>query len=429
MNYLMLSISSLVSLFDFGFASQFSRNISYIFSGAQSLKMVGFEENQVGKSINFRLLATAIQTSRSVYSIISVIVLFFMLTLGTLYMYFVTEGFDNIKNSLLIWITFSLCTFFNIYYSYYTALLIGKGLVKESKQALVYSKISYILISSILLLLFDFGLLGITVASLISPFLSRILSYRAFFSNEIISKISEFNISKLEKRNLFKIIWFNSRRLGLVFVGSYAITKFGMFLAGFYLTLEEISSYGLMTQLIGILASLSSTLFSVYTPKFAELRINKDKNNLLFFFSRTMGTFYFLFFLGSFFLVWLSPFLLSLIRSNVALPSSYIVIVYLLVILLEQNHSIFSSLIVIGNSVPFTGVALLSGAFIVLLSYLSLEYTTMGIFGLVLSQGLVQLMYNNWKWPLVVCRYFNISYIHFLFISLKNALSFKIKLN
>ena len=31
MNYLMLTVSSLVALFDFGFAPQFGRNITYVF--------------------------------------------------------------------------------------------------------------------------------------------------------------------------------------------------------------------------------------------------------------------------------------------------------------------------------------------------------------------------------------------------------------
>ena len=34
LNYLMLTISSLIALFDFGFAPQFGRNITYLFSGA-----------------------------------------------------------------------------------------------------------------------------------------------------------------------------------------------------------------------------------------------------------------------------------------------------------------------------------------------------------------------------------------------------------
>lgn len=38
MNYLMLTVGSLVSLFDFGFAPQFGRNITYVFAGAQAHK-------------------------------------------------------------------------------------------------------------------------------------------------------------------------------------------------------------------------------------------------------------------------------------------------------------------------------------------------------------------------------------------------------
>ena len=38
MNYLMLTVGSLVALIDFGFAPQFGRNITYVFSGAQKLE-------------------------------------------------------------------------------------------------------------------------------------------------------------------------------------------------------------------------------------------------------------------------------------------------------------------------------------------------------------------------------------------------------
>ena len=43
MNYLMLTVGSLVSLFDFGFAPQFGRNITYVFAGAQALKKEGVD--------------------------------------------------------------------------------------------------------------------------------------------------------------------------------------------------------------------------------------------------------------------------------------------------------------------------------------------------------------------------------------------------
>ena len=56
MNYLMLTVASLVSLFDFGFAPQFGRNFSYIFSGAQVLHKEGIEINDnTTKDVNYHL--------------------------------------------------------------------------------------------------------------------------------------------------------------------------------------------------------------------------------------------------------------------------------------------------------------------------------------------------------------------------------------
>ena len=43
LNYIFLTISSLVMLFDFGFSPQFSRNVSYVYGGAKTLKKEGIE--------------------------------------------------------------------------------------------------------------------------------------------------------------------------------------------------------------------------------------------------------------------------------------------------------------------------------------------------------------------------------------------------
>ena len=49
MNYLMLSLGALVSLFDFGFTPQFSRNIAYVFTGAQVLQKEGVAVTETSK--------------------------------------------------------------------------------------------------------------------------------------------------------------------------------------------------------------------------------------------------------------------------------------------------------------------------------------------------------------------------------------------
>jgi len=426
MNYLMLTVGSMVSLFDFGFAPQFGRNISYIFSGAQILLKEGIELNEgEKKDVNYRLLATMINTAKYIYQIISFIVLAVMLTFGTLYIYKVTNGFSNVHNSLIIWIVYSISTFFNVYFTYYTSLLSGQGKIMETKKAMVYSKITYIIL--VLILLFSgVGLLGVCIANLISPFVNRYLSHNYFFTKELKSKINIFSVSKKEELELFSIIWYNSKKLGMVFIGSYAITRFGMFLVGLYLPLSVVSSYGLMMQLVGIIFTISGTLFTIFQPKLSALKVTNNKAELLKSFSFSMGISYLLFVLGAAFLLFIVPPLLALMKSNAVLPATSIVLLYLIVMLLENNHSLFATVIVIGNSVPFMWVSLITGGLIAIGSYFSLAFTSTGLLGLVLVQGLVQLAYNNWKWPYVVCREFKINFFEFIYLSMMEVF-FKIK--
>lgn len=230
MNYLMLTISSMVALFDFGFAPQFGRNITYVLSGAQKLKKDGIDESSIdNREINYHLLANMIGTAKYVYKRLAFLVLFFMLTVGSIYIYKVTNGFINIDNSFIIWILFSLSTFFNIYYTYYSSLLIGSGKIKDAEKANVFSKLTYIILV-LLFLELRLGLIGVVLSNLISPFVYRILSYRWFYTKELKSKINSIVINEEEKKNLF----LNNHCLGMIrqfqdsyFQSNYAATVWG----------------------------------------------------------------------------------------------------------------------------------------------------------------------------------------------------------
>lgn len=417
MNYLMLSLGALVSLFDFGFTPQFSRNIAYVFTGAQALKKEGVSVAETN-TINYRLLATMIHTAKFVYRRLAFVVLLVMLTLGTYYIYYVTKGFTNIDNSLSIWVLYSIGTFFNIYYSYYASLLIGKGLIMESKKAMVYSRLVYILLAFVFLMT-GLGLMGVVLANLIAPFVNRYLSYRYFFTSELNEKINVHIISKKEKLELFEIVWYNARKLGLVFLGAYAINKLSIFLAGLYLSLSDIASYGLMLQFFGLLSIVSGMFFNVFESRFSSLRTKGDNKALIGEFAFSMNIYYLTFTVGTIGLLYLGPYFLSLISSNVVLPSFFIMLLFAVVLFLEGNHSSFATFIVTNNNVPFVTSSLVAGFFIGLGDYISLKYTGYGILGLVFVQGLVQIVYANWKWPYVVFTEFNINFKSFLTLGMK----------
>jgi len=412
LNYLMITVGTLVSLFDFGFAPQFGRNFSYILGGAQELKKEGVATN-MASDVNYRLLAVTISVARRVYRRISGGVLLIMLTVGTIYIYKVTDGYSLVDNSLLIWIIYCFSTFFNLYYTYYSSLLTGAGKVMEAKKAMLASRIAGIILT-LGMLYAGLGLLSVVISNLISPFISRFLSYRFFYTNEMKDHLNGFEISESEKKSVFAIIWYNAKKLGLVFIGSYAINKFGMFLAGLFLSLEDVGSYGLMIQLFSILTSVSLCYYQTEMPELASLRVENREKRLVEKFSLSMLVYYMLFLLGAFAIAILGPFLLRLIGSASRLPATSILVLYALVVFLENNHSAFANFIVTGNSVPFVAPSLITGGFIILISYLSLRFTPFGILGLVVVQGTCQLVYNNWKWPFEVLRMFKLSPFSFL---------------
>lgn len=419
MNYLMLTISSIVILIDFGFGPQFGRNFSYVYSGAQEIVKEGVKQNGEGV-INYHLLAVLLETAKKIYRIMSTVALILMLTFGTLYVYKVTAGFSNIENSLLTWVIFSFSTYFNVYFGYYTTLLKGSGLVAEASQAMILSKTFYLLIN-IILLYVGFGLLAVAIANTLSPFVQGLYCRMVYFTKELKDNIN-ININKEEITRTFNAIWYNAKKLGVCNLGAYGINKMGMFLVGLYLPLSEVSSYGLLIQLATILTSISSLLLTSYLPQISGYRVSGDKNKLISLSSFAIVVFWILVIVGSLIIVIAGDNILSFIGSKTVLPSATLCGVYLLICALEANHSNFATLITTKNEVPFVKAGLISGGLITLISFIVLQFTNWGLWAVVLTQGIVQISFNNWYWPQWVLKDFNIGLFGFVSSGMKEFL-------
>lgn len=411
MNYLMLTVSSIVGLMDFGFSPQFGRNFTYVNSGARKLCREGVEEER-GGSIDWHLLSVLISTARFVYRRLSVLALIVMLTFGTGYIWYLTEGFTNVNNSLYIWILYSFSTYFNIYFSYYSSLLTGSGMIRESSQASILSKSAYLVLCTVFLLL-GWGLFAVVAANFIAPFVQRYVSYRAYFKPELKARLAEQTVSREDIRETFSVIWFNAKKLGINFIGAYAVNKMGMFIIGFFLPLATIGSYGLLTQLTTIVTGIANTMFVTYLPKVSNCRVTGDRPMLKRTISFSMLVGQIIMVAGALGIIFVAPYLLELIKSQTMLPSRLVCVLYLVVVALELNHSEFASVISTENKIPYVVPSLVSGGVIVLLTFIALKFTTLGLLGVVLVQGIVQAAYNNWRWPLWVFRELDMSVSEF----------------
>lgn len=415
MNYLMLSVGQLVTLVDFGFSPQFGRNVTYVYSGAQRLLKNGIEtlDSSVKVEINYSLLAALIQTARWIYRLMGGVVLLLMLTAGTGYVYQVTAGFSNLPNSLLIWLIYSAGVFFQIYYSYYSALLTGSGKIKESKKAMVYSNVLKIVLTYVLLYA-GYGLLGVVIANFIYPFLTRYLSYRYYFTAGLRQTLSSYKVSVTEKIALFKTLWHNSKKLGITTLSGYLTYGASTLLAGIYLSLEEVASYGLMIQLIGLIGGISGIMFTIYQPRFASLRVSDNKTLFRKEVAYTMTIFYSFFVVGTILLITVAPYAIRFIGSNTTLPGASILLACASFRLLDHNFWNLCQTVIAGNDFPFLKSCLFTGLGITAGCYISLSWLHLGLWGIVLSTGLAQSAYNNWYWPRIILKQMNIGSLSFL---------------
>ena len=409
MNYIMLTIGSMIALLDFGFAPQLSRNLTYVFSGVDSICKEGINSSK-SNEINYHLLKSVLQAAKRIYRNISFLALLILLTAGTCYIYYFTKGFSNIEHSLEIWLFYSVAVYFNIYFLDFDAFLNGRGYVTESKQSAMASRIVYLVLCYTLLLL-DFGLIGLVISNIVSPFVRRYLSYHFYYDKNIKRHLKEEKVEKEEEREIIKTLWYNAKRMGANLIGAYAILQFSLFISGLYLSSSEIDSYGMMINVCSILSSMGYTFFSASNIKMASCRAQGEMDKACRIFSLSLIIFFVVFVTGGLAILLIMPSVLDLIQSNAQLPPRNIVLIYLIVLLLEGNHSMSATAITTGNKVPFVKASLLTGASICLLDFFVLTFTNLGILGLVLAQGVGQLAYNNWRWPLWVCNDFNIRYI------------------
>lgn len=411
LNYLMLTISSMVALIDFGFSPQIGRNITYALSGAKRVEREGLKEG-VNAEPNYRLLATVIEAAKYIYKRLSVVVFLLMLTFGTFYIHYVTHGFKDVENSLWIWIVFCVSSYFNIYFIYYRSLLTGSGKIYESSVSIILSKLTYIIVCGALIIS-GCGLISVVVANMLSPLVLFAYSHIMFYTKEIKSELPD-DIKKEEISEAISGIWYNAKKLGINSLGSFAILKLNLFLVGLFLPLSVVGSFGILTQVVPTLSAVAMALFNSYLPQIASLQVVHDSEGITKKLSITVVTFWLIMIIGGGALVISLPWILEIIGSNAEVPPVMISVIYLVVMTLEGNHTMFSTVIVTSNKVPFVAAGLISGAIIGIVMYLSLKYTSLGLLGVVLAQGLVQLAYNNWKWPLYVLNELNVNPFAFL---------------
>jgi len=403
-----ISVGTLVNLLDFGFSPTLIRNITYAWCGAKEIMSQGVSA-VLGDEPNFQLFFKVLQACKYISLTVAGAAFVILITAGSTYIHFVAREIP-ISIYGIAWIFFSIAVFLNIFYNYWIATLRGVGAIKESQITVIISKIIQIIVSLIGLLLGG-GILALAVAYLLSGFVLRIISKQFLFKYKNIGerkKEQNVKITIQELKIIISKVWYNAKKTGTVSISAFVITQSTTMICAAFIGLEATASYGLCLQLILVIQGVSQIFFNANIPMMTNTKIigfiEKSKREL----SLAIAIYWSVFIFSLIALVTIGLPLIGLIRSNTPLPVVMVLFMgcYLF---LEGNHSLFATYISFSNSVPFVKAAIISALIIVFGSLVVALFTDFGIYGLMVVQAIVQLCYNNWKWPSVVFKNLNMN--------------------
>jgi O-antigen/teichoic acid export membrane protein len=396
-----MTISALVSMLDMGFTPTLARNVSYVMGGAKRLQKHGYEIVEQTEEVDYGLLKVIIATSRSIFLLIATVAFVLLAVPGSAYILYVAREQLDRQVVLLAWGVFVFATVLNLFFKFYTPLLQGRGLYASFYKSNALASLVFVSISAVLLLA-GFGLLSVALGYLASALVGSWLSRRFLYDATFKTQLEEASVAAVSKTEIFGLMWHNAWRMGLVVIGAFLILRANTLVAAAYLGLATTAAYALTLQVFSVLQSGSTVVFNVQLPKLAKYRVTNQRKALMQTMRFGFGWALILFALGTVILLWMGMPIIRWFGGQTGLLSVPLMAWVGLMMLLELNHSLAAGVIVTGNQVPFVKSALLSGAAIVFLSFIGLKYGGFGVAWLIGTQFVVQLAYNNWKWPWLV---------------------------
>ncbi|MDR2853962.1 MAG: hypothetical protein LBV31_01510, partial [Prevotellaceae bacterium] len=408
-----ITIGTVATLLDFGFNNAFGRNITYIFSGVKKLVAKGYiAVPEDDNSIDYNLLKSTITAIKKYYAIIAGVFLALFFTVGTFYFASIvlTKYSGNHTSAWLSWLLYGISIAYQLYTYYYSALLTGRGLIKRNQQTIIIGQTVRIASISVMIFL-NFGLIALVAGQILGDFTTRTLAYYAFYNKKLKANLT--NAIATGKTEIMKIMMPNAAKIGLTSLGGFMVTRASVLIAPNYLTLSDIGEYGLTKQMIDLIAGIGSIWFATFYPKITFHRVHDQTDHLKRMYIKGKLNLIATFLICGAGLILVGPYVLQFIKSPTHLLPSALIAVLLVVSFLESNHAMSGQILLTKNEVPFAKASILSGTATVILLFLGLNFTNLGVWAMILAPGIAQASYQNWKWSSVVIKDLKIRFIDY----------------
>jgi O-antigen/teichoic acid export membrane protein len=391
------TIGGLAALLDFGFEYTITRMTSYAWGGATKFVAFGIHQDdtaQASQSPSLSLLRDLIATLKAYYFYAGLGVLTLLAVGGGVWIWMATRQLEDAGSLRLAWVVFAGGCWLNFVVGRWPALLTGVGAVRETQVASIISLLFYYVVVAAGLFS-GLGIWALVAGSVVMGFVARHLG-KHFFKERV--QLPGGLPHAHFHPELFQAIWPNAWRAGLVGVGGYLSVQSNTLICSAFLGLKTTAAYGLSFQLVNLLFGLCLVWVSVKLPLISALRQQDRRDEIADIFGRRMRLSLLSYSAGTLVILFVAPLVLRWLGSKTPLIATEQLAALAFIRLLELHQVLYATLVITENHNPFFKPSLIFGAATVVVSALLTPFY--GLWGLILSMGLIQALFNDW-WPVL----------------------------
>ncbi|MGV3774137.1 MAG: hypothetical protein ACO1QB_14650 [Verrucomicrobiales bacterium] len=405
-------LTSILVLLDATVALGIARNVAYAMRGVKKLQPLGLSEEAGSGTPNVELLGRLLGATRKSYFFVSLVVFLFLSSVGT---WLVFQTVDQTSSPFYSWIAWALLLF-----SAPLEVFTGAHLVflRGMNQVLLTARISTVvygvkLLLSCSLLLANFGLLAVPLATLAAAILQRILALH--YSRKLIPAAAHDHASG-DTRELVAVLWPTTWRFGLQLISNYVAVVGCITVANQVLGLENAAPFNVSLQILyTVCQGMASVWTSVKWPIISQMRAAHDFAGL----KKTLwpriwlqnGTYLlmagFIIAAGPMLLQWWDP-------KKSLLPREWLCLLALHAFL-EMHFSVWTTLLSAENKIPSLWSTFATNLAGFGLAVFLLLKTDLGVGSLVLGPFLCAALFIFWYWPYRGARSIGATWFRFMF--------------
>lgn len=395
--YIFMAVQGLATIADFGFQPTLARAFAVGFAGGEGLQKQGLSLSTGTGTPNLTLVAEVLSAARRLYMWLALGMFVLLALAGTPYIsWLALKGGLPMLDTQIAWLLFAVAIAVNLYLLWISPMLIGAGKVELNYLYLVLGRGGFAA-AGIVILISGGGLIALSCAMIASLLLGRFAA--RFFIAPIVASLRNVVTQPSGLATTLKSVSPNAVRMGCVLIGGFLITRYSLFAISTFQGLVVSGAYAISLQLFTALSAVSQMPMQISTKQLVGARIADDRLRMRRILIRNIAALVAIFTTGSLTILFALPFALHAIGSNVSLIPSPSLELLAVVMLLETQLSGAAFFITTGNDVPFLKSALWSGLAVAVLTTL-VSWLGWGLIAVIASQGLVQLAYNSWRWPI-----------------------------